>query len=196
LHLPAADKYSDRVWGLYERWVEAQLEKKYKPVPLPKVPQYSSQDVSIVVATIDTPATLPKSLSQWLDNNPREIIFVTIQRDLGLVQSLVSNVPQAACITRVVTCDVTNKREQLAKGIRMARGEIVALVDDDVFWPVSTVLPYLLAGFEDPSVGGVQGKQRYAERSFFFVFVCVHRYMKRPMADPVSTSDQSLHPGG
>lgn len=46
-------------------------------------------------------------------------------------------------------------------GIRMARGQVIALVDDDAFWPATTVLPYLLAGLEDPKVGGVQGKQRY-----------------------------------
>lgn len=46
-------------------------------------------------------------------------------------------------------------------GIKMARGQVIALVDDDAFWPATTVLPYLLAGLEDPKVGGVQGKQRY-----------------------------------
>lgn len=46
-------------------------------------------------------------------------------------------------------------------GIRLARGNIIALVDDDAFWPATTVLPYLLAGLEDPKVGAVQGKQRY-----------------------------------
>ena len=118
-----------------------------------------------MVATIDTPDTLPESLFQWLSNDPHEIIIVTIQRDLQLVHSLVSQVPEAAQITQIVTCDITNKREQLAKGIRMAHGQIIGLVDDDAFWPATTVLPYLLAGLEeDPSVGGVQGKQRCVEK--------------------------------
>jgi glycosyltransferase involved in cell wall biosynthesis len=114
-----------------------------------------------VVVTIDTPDTLPVSISQWIINNPYEIIIVTIQRDLQLVESLVSQVPGAARITRIITCDITNKRDQLAKGIRLARGQNIALVDDDVFWPTTTVLPYLLAGLEqDPEVGAVQTKQR------------------------------------
>lgn len=54
-------------------------------------------------------------------------------------------------------------------GIRMARGQVIALVDDDAFWPATTVLPYLLAGLEDPKVGGVQGKQRYVIRVFQFL---------------------------
>lgn len=151
-----------RLWGRYESSVEAAYEQAYKPLPLPEKPQYSTQDVSVVVATIDTPATLPESLSQWLSNDPREIIIVTILRDLQLVQYLVSQVPSAVDITQIVTCDIINKREQLAMGIRMARGNVIALVDDDAFWPATTVLPYLLVGLEDPNVGGVQGKQRYA----------------------------------
>lgn len=152
---------SSRLWGRYECSIEAALEKAYKPLPLPERPQYGTQDVSIVVATIETPDTLPESLCQWLENHPYEIIIVTIRRDLKLVKFLVSQVPSAAEVTQIVTCDVTNKREQLAMGIRMARGQVIALVDDDAFWPATTVLPYLLAGLEDPKVGGVQGKQRY-----------------------------------
>lgn len=120
-----------------------------------------------MVATIDTPDTLPESLRQWLSNDPHEIIIVTIRRDVQLVHHLVSQVPQAAEIIQIVTCDIINKREQLAKGIRMARGQIIALVDDDAFWPTTSVLPYLLAGLEeDPDVGGVQGKQRYVREGF------------------------------
>lgn len=152
-----------RLWGRYECSVEAAYAESYKPLPLPDNPQYSTQDVSIVVATIDTPDTLPESLSQWLSNDPQEIIIVTIRRDLQLVQFLVSQVPLAARITQIVTCDIINKREQLAIGIRLTRGKIIALVDDDAFWPTTTVLPYLLAGLENPKVGGVQGKQRYVK---------------------------------
>lgn len=126
-------------------------------------PQHSPQDVSIVVATIDTPETLPEALCQWLSNNPLDIIIVTIQRDLEHVQNLVAQVSSAAGITQITTCDITNKREQLAQGIRMAKGNVVALVDDDAFWPTTTVLPYLLAGLEDPEAGGAQGKQRYVQ---------------------------------
>lgn len=56
-------------------------------------------------------------------------------------------------------------------GIRLARGKIIALVDDDAFWPATTVLPYLLAGLENAKVGGVQGKQRYVKLSFK-IFSC------------------------
>lgn len=149
-----------RAWGCYESVIEAGYEKYYKPLPLPDNPQYNSQDVSIVVATIDTPETLSEALCQWRDNDPYEIIVVTIERDLLHVQNLVAQVPMAGEITRIITCDIANKREQLARGIRMATRNIIALVDDDVFWPSTQVLPYLLAGLEDPEVGATQGKQR------------------------------------
>lgn len=44
-------------------------------------------------------------------------------------------------------------------GVKAARGKIFALVDDDVYWRVDTVVPYLLAPFEDAEVGGVAGIQ-------------------------------------
>lgn len=116
--------------------------------------------MSIVVATIDTPETFPQCLRQWIDNNPKEIIVVTIERDLQLVQNLVAQVPEAEGKIQVLTAAVANKRDQLAVGIRVAKGSIIGLVDDDAFWPKTTVLPYLLAGLEDPQVGATQGLQR------------------------------------
>lgn len=46
------------------------------------------------------------------------------------------------------------KRQQLAQGIREARGSILVLADDDVFWP-PRLLPLVLDGFEDVGIGGV-----------------------------------------
>lgn len=46
------------------------------------------------------------------------------------------------------------KRPQLAHGIREARGSILVLADDDVFWP-PRLLPLVFAAFEDAEIGGV-----------------------------------------
>jgi hypothetical protein len=50
----------------------------------------------------------------------------------------------------------------MSLALQKASGSIVVYVDDDTHWPSERVLPYLLAGFNDPSVGGVTGRQRYA----------------------------------
>lgn len=133
---------------------------KYKPLPVPDKPHYHPSDVSLIVATIDTPDTFPESIRQWMENEPKEIIVVTILRDLQHVQKLLAQVPESEGKVKIMVAHVANKREQLATGIHIAKGSIMALVDDDAFWPKSTVLPFLLAGFEDPEVGCLQGLQR------------------------------------
>lgn len=59
-----------------------------------------------------------------------------------------------------MTADYASKRHQMVVGVQEAQGKILALVDDDAFWNTTEVIPYLLAPFEDPKVGGVTGKQR------------------------------------
>lgn len=99
----------------------------------------------------------------WLANEPREIIIVTVPRDLQHVKELLRVVdleryPHVP--VSVLTVPRPGRREQMSLAIKHATGRIVAYVDDDTYWPSSKVLPYLLAGFEDPGVGGVGGKQR------------------------------------
>ncbi|KAL0931201.1 N-acetylglucosaminyltransferase [Colletotrichum truncatum] len=147
------------VWYLYDDALTARLAKKYQSLPLPKEPSYSSRDVSIIIPTIDTPDTFTDCLRLWLANNPREIIIVTIERDLQRVYDLVKPViPEGEERISLMTADYANKREQLVVGIKEAKGKILALVDDDAFWGYE-VLPSLLAPFEDNNVGGAVGKQ-------------------------------------
>jgi len=47
-----------------------------------------------------------------------------------------------------------NKRLQMCKAIPMVETIFTILVDDDVIWP-GTIIPPLLAPFEDPKVGAV-----------------------------------------
>lgn len=49
----------------------------------------------------------------------------------------------------------------MVRGIKFATGSVLALVDDDVFWPHNLVLPYLLAPLDDEKIGAVGGPQKY-----------------------------------
>jgi glycosyltransferase involved in cell wall biosynthesis len=60
----------------------------------------------------------------------------------------------------ILTVPLANKRQQLAVGAKAASGKIIALVDDDAYWRTGTVIPYLLAPFEDTEVGSAAGLQR------------------------------------
>ncbi|PKX94849.1 uncharacterized protein P174DRAFT_418822 [Aspergillus novofumigatus IBT 16806] len=77
----------------------------------------------------------------WLRSNPREIIIATVERNKARVEQLIEPF------------------RQNADKIILPRGKIFALVDDDVYWRVNTVVPYVLAPFEDAEVGAVAGIQ-------------------------------------
>lgn len=96
----------------------------------------------------------------WLKSKPREIIIVTVERNRERVAQLVKPLKEDADKIIILCAPLANKRVQLVVGVRAAQGSIFALVDDDVYWRASGVVPYLLAPFEDPKVGAVAGIQR------------------------------------
>lgn len=117
--------------------------------------------MSIIVPTIDTEATFTECLRLWLKYKPREIIIVTVPRNEVRVGQLVEPLREIASGKIItLTAPRANKRQQMMIGVKAARGAICALVDDDVYWSTGTVLPYLLAPFEDAEVGAVAGIQR------------------------------------
>lgn len=117
--------------------------------------------MSIIVPTIDTEHTFTESVRLWLANNPKELIIVTIPRDVLRVEELLKPISEFdAGKIRVLVAPRANKREQLIRGIKEANGSILALVDDDTFWPHDMVLAYLLAPFEDERVGACGGPNR------------------------------------
>ncbi|KAF9000427.1 glycosyltransferase family 2 protein [Cyathus striatus] len=60
---------------------------------------------------------------------------------------------------RVLTVPFANKRLQMSHGIKHATTDIIFFADDDAIWP-PTLMPYVLACFEDQKVGGVGTSQR------------------------------------
>ncbi|OQD65636.1 hypothetical protein PENPOL_c005G01259 [Penicillium polonicum] len=128
-------------WSVLDKAVVSHYSTKYKPVPLPVKPNYIHKDVSIIVPTINTESTFTECMRLWLEANPREIIISTVERNRASVEQLIEPFQQDAY--RIIA----------------AKGKIFALVDDDVYWHVDTVVPYLLAPFEDAEVGGVAGIQ-------------------------------------
>lgn len=96
----------------------------------------------------------------WLANKPKEIIIVTIPRDLARVHELLAPLGDVACPVSVYTVPKPGRRAQMTLALQKAKGKIVAFVDDDTYWPTNEVLPHLLAPFENPGVGGATGRQR------------------------------------
>jgi hypothetical protein len=66
--------------------------KKYTPTPLPAAPAHLPGDVSVIIPTISTEDSFAECLGLWLENEPKEVIIVTITRDLARVTQLVGTI--------------------------------------------------------------------------------------------------------
>lgn len=130
----------------------------YRPIPLPQNPTYlASEDVTIIVPTIDAGEEFKEAAHSWLVGNPKEILIITEEKMKSPLQDLAHQVNPHRI--RVLTVPFANKRLQMVHGIRNTSTDIIVFADDDAIWP-STMLPYILACFEGQKVGGVGTSQR------------------------------------
>ncbi|KAL9002547.1 MAG: hypothetical protein Q9188_004526 [Gyalolechia gomerana] len=128
--------------------VSAWTLKPIRPVPNPK---FTRQDVTVILPTLGTDDEDFRRCLLSIDGcNPKAFVIVTPRPDnvrkvcgdlnLGHVQ--------------IIAAPRANKRLQMIQGIDYVKTPVIVFADDDVFWP-NTSLTYLLAAFEDPSVGAV-----------------------------------------
>ena len=130
----------------------------YRPVPLPENPTYiASEDVTIVVPTIDAGEEFKEAANSWLAGKPKEILIITEEKMIGPLQELANAVDPERI--RVLSVPFANKRLQMSHGIKNVTTDIIVFADDDAIWP-PTLLPYTLACFEDQKIGGVGTSQR------------------------------------
>ncbi|RSM07733.1 hypothetical protein CEP52_005047 [Fusarium oligoseptatum] len=130
----------------------------YKSKPIPNKPTFTNKDVTVVIPTIHNAfEELRPSLQSILACEPAELIMVTThdkRKDLQrLADSL--NYPKV----RVFDTPIANKRLQVCEALPKVETPITIMADDDVTWP-STLMPWILAPFEDPQIGGVGTCQR------------------------------------
>ncbi|KAH9209991.1 nucleotide-diphospho-sugar transferase [Leptodontidium sp. 2 PMI_412] len=131
---------------------------RYKSIPIPNSPTYSNKDVTIILPTISTDVKeLQQTIESMLACNPSQVLLVTTKRQYDIIQNLCKSINVRNL--RVFQSPVASKRLQVCKAIPFVETSITVMVDDDVTWP-STILPWLLAPFEDGKIGGVGTCQR------------------------------------
>lgn len=155
---------SNSIYKTLQRELTISISKWLKPVPILSKPTFNpTKNVSVIVPTVDPDSRLTLALLSWVATQPLEIIIVTTQENMCLVQDRITAALGSGDIGRtvlIVSCvPKAGKRLQLAHGIKKARGSVLVLADDDVFWqPI--ILHSLLACLEDPQIGGVGTRQR------------------------------------
>lgn len=92
------------------------------------------------------------------------LILVTTWNKFDALSTLAEKlrtVANEATIIEVLHVDKANKRLQVCEALKgeLVQTRLTIMADDDVEWP-STLMPWLLAPFEDPKIGGVGTCQR------------------------------------
>ncbi|PSR88529.1 polysaccharide synthase [Coniella lustricola] len=130
----------------------------YKSKPIPEKPKFTSKDVTVVIPTIhNRMEELRPSLLSILACRPHELILITTAEKHKALEDLTKslNYPRI----RVLFTGIANKRLQVCAALPEVRTAITIMADDDVTWP-DTLIPWILAPFEDPKMGGVGTCQR------------------------------------
>ncbi|KAL6713840.1 hypothetical protein ACLMJK_008334 [Lecanora helva] len=131
---------------------------RFRPTPLPDSPRLTSQDVTVVIPSIEGDGTsLVETVRSILATEPFEIILVTIHANVARAQSMVKEMGTSKIKIRSVTHP--NKRRQVVRAIPEITTDVTVFADDDVLWPLK-LLPWILAPLEDERYGGVGTNQR------------------------------------
>ncbi|KAI1743410.1 glycosyltransferase family 2 protein [Xylaria scruposa] len=134
----------------------------YKSKPIPEKPTFTPDDVTVIIPTIHNVfEDLRPSLESILACGPAELILVTtVDKHAGL-EKLGASLKKLTSTqsVRVLFTPIANKRLQVCEALPNVNTAITVMADDDVTWP-STLLPWILAPFEDPEMGGVGTCQR------------------------------------
>ncbi|KAI9775449.1 MAG: Type 2 glycosyltransferase [Candelina submexicana] len=130
----------------------------FRPIPLPEDPTLTSQDVTIIVPTLGGNWNeLRETLTTFLRTDPFQIILVTTDANLKHADQTVMSMQTSR--VRVLSITHANKRRQMCCAIPEVQTRVTVFADDDVIWP-QKILPWILAPFEKPRIGGVGTCQR------------------------------------
>lgn len=134
---------------------------RYKSVPIPVKPSFTSKDVTVILPTIHNAVEeLRPSLLSILATRPAELILVTTVDKVKALEKLAESLEESGGPgVRVLYTPIANKRLQVCAALPEVKTPITIMADDDVTWP-SRIMPWILAPFEDPKIGGVGTCQR------------------------------------
>jgi GT2 family glycosyltransferase len=115
--------------------------------------------VSIVIPTLWRLDILEKSIGAVakMDIQPMEILVICRPKDDTETYDWLVNISKEIEILKIVTIDIPGQVQAMNAAIPLAKGDIVAILDDDAL-PKSNWLSEILKCYEDPRVGAVGGR--------------------------------------
>lgn len=119
----------------------------------PKTKEYKATTSIVTPVYNEDPQVFTQALNSWKKNNPDEIIAVIDYTDSTCIK-IFNKFKRTFHGAVLIITKIPGKRQALADGIKVAKSEIVALVDSDTIWD-KDVLRNGLPPFSDTKVAGV-----------------------------------------
>jgi hypothetical protein len=95
----------------------------FKPVPLPENPTLSSQDVTVIIPTIDGKGhEFEETVRTCLETDPFEVILVTIDENAAGLKELAASIHKSRI--RVLSVAKPNKRRQMVRALPEVKTKI------------------------------------------------------------------------
>ena len=139
------------------RWSVWLLKKTVGYFYKPQKARFKTSVSVITPVYNENPKIFSQAVESWARNKPNEIIAVIDYTDKACIAVFKDFVKKNRSAHLIIT-KTPGKREALADGIKVAKSEIVALVDSDTVW-VDDTLINALAPFSDKKIGGVATRQ-------------------------------------
>jgi cellulose synthase/poly-beta-1,6-N-acetylglucosamine synthase-like glycosyltransferase len=130
----------------------------YKPIPIPKSPNYTPADASVIIPTVfKNPVELAECIGRVAACRPGAIFCVVLDSNVSACHALCD--ANNFSHVKVLGVPRLGKRTQMVRALKHIQTRIIVWADDDVFWPTD-YLEHLVAIFEDPKVGAGGSCQR------------------------------------
>lgn len=136
------------VWG-----VKKIVGSSYKP----SISTYKDSVSLITPVYNENPDTFTRALASWADNKPDEIIAVIDYTDKTCIE-IFRKFAKTYKGAKLIITKTPGKREALGDGIKVAKSNILALVDSDTLWHKDT-MKNGIRPFANPKIGGVATRQ-------------------------------------
>lgn len=119
----------------------------------------SNLDVSIIIPTLRRLDILQKAIGSVLemDIQPIEILVICRPKDDPESYAWLESASKEIVTLKIVTIDIPGQVQAMNAAIPLAKGDVVAILDDDAL-PRKKWLTEILKCYQDPEVGAVGGR--------------------------------------
>ncbi|KAF2135870.1 glycosyltransferase family 2 protein [Aplosporella prunicola CBS 121167] len=129
-----------------------------KPCQIPDCPRYTTEDVTVIIPTVEPfGRDFDECIHSVIANRPAKVLVVTVGEEKTRLAKEFCQ--EFGLLVEVLSVLKANKREQTVRALQEVQTKIVVQCDDTVFWP-KTLLPWIIAPFENPDVGIVGTHKR------------------------------------